>query len=113
MQVYALKSCDTCRKAIKALRDAGRAFEVIDVRADGLGEADIAAIVEAVGFEAALNRRSTTWRALEDPAKAGLDDVRAVQLIKAHPTLMKRPAIRDGDTVTVGWSQAQQDTWLS
>ncbi|MGB6231470.1 MAG: ArsC/Spx/MgsR family protein, partial [Litorimonas sp.] len=70
MKVYALKACDTCRKALKEMRAAGLDPEVVDVRADGLDTADIATIVEAVGFERALNRRSTTWRALADPDKA-------------------------------------------
>ncbi|MGB3457470.1 MAG: Spx/MgsR family RNA polymerase-binding regulatory protein [Litorimonas sp.] len=112
MKVYALKSCDTCRKAVKALKEAGQAFELIDVRADGLPREDIARIVEAVGYESALNRRSTTWRALDAPDKAGLDNVKAVQLIENHPTLMKRPAILEGDRVTVGWKADAQDAWL-
>jgi arsenate reductase len=112
MKVYALKACDTCRKAVKALEAAGKPFELIDVRADGMSREDIAAIVDAVGYEAALNRRSTTWRALDEPSKTGLDNVRAVQLIEAHPTLMKRPAITDGDTTTVGWKADAQEAWL-
>lgn len=112
MKVFSLKNCDTCRKAIKEMKEAGLGPDIIDVRADGLATEDIATIVDAVGFEKALNRRSTTWRALADPSKAGLDNVKAVQLITAHPTLMKRPAIMDGDTVTVGWDKAAKETWL-
>ena len=112
MKVYALKACETCRKAIKEMKAAGLEPDVIDVRADGMDTEEIAKIVEAVGFEKALNRRSTTWRALDDPDKAGLDNVRAVQLIEAHPTLMKRPAITDGETYTVGWDVAAKEAWL-
>jgi arsenate reductase len=112
MKVYSLKTCDTCRKAVKALKDAGQEFDLIDVRADGMETEEIARIVSAVGFEKALNRRSTTWRALDAPDKAGLDNVRAVTLIATHPTLMKRPAIMDGDKVTVGWDKDTQAEWL-
>lgn len=112
MKVYALKACDTCRKAIKEMKAAGLEPEIIDVRADGLTTEDIAKIVEAVGFEKALNRRSTTWRALDDPEKTGLDNVRAVQLIEAHPTLLKRPAVTDGETYTVGWDAKAKAAWL-
>ena len=112
MKVYILKSCDTCRKAVKALKEAGQEFEIVDIRQDGLKEEDVAKIVEAVGFEKALNRRSTTWRALNDPDKSELDKVRAVTLIMNHPTLLKRPAIMGNDTVTVGWSGESQSVWL-
>ena len=112
MKVYALKNCDTCRKALKELRAAGKEFELIDVRDDGLETEDVASIVESVGFEKALNRRSTTWRTLDDPEKVGLDNVRAVMMIKAHPTLLKRPAITNGETTTVGWDKTAKETWL-
>ena len=112
MKIYALKSCDTCRKAIKALKEAGKEIEVIDVRQDGLKTEDVAKIVEAVGFEKALNRRSTTWRALKDPDKAGLDNVEAVTLLMNHPTLLKRPASMGDKAITVGWDKESQSTWL-
>ena len=112
MKIYGIKTCDTCRKAIKALNDADKAYALIDVRADGLTTEDIEAIVRAVGFEKALNRRSTTWRGLDEVDKDGLDNDRAVQLISEHPTLLKRPAISDGQTTTVGWDKAVQATWL-
>ena len=112
MKIYSLKNCDTCRKALKEISAAGLDPEVVDVRADGLNTEDIARIVETVGFEKALNRRSTTWRGLDDPAKAGLDNVKAVQLIMTYPTLLKRPAILDDDTVTVGWDAQAKEVWL-
>ena len=112
MKVFALKNCDTCRKAIKEMKAAGLEFDVIDVRDDGLETEDIAKIVGDVGFEKALNRRSTTWRALDEPTRNGLDNVKAVTMIKDFPTLLKRPAITDGETTTVGWNQAAKDAWL-
>lgn len=98
MRVFALKSCDTCRKALKAMREAGLEPEVIDVRADGVGEADRAAIVAAFG-DAALNKASTTWRGLDDAEKAQP----AATLLAAHPTLMKRPVIEKDGQWYLGW----------
>ena len=112
MKAYVLKSCDTCRKALKALREAREDIEVVDIRADGLDTAEVARIVDAVGYEKALNRSSLTWRSLDEPDKRDLDDVRAVQLITAHPTLMKRPVLTDGHTTTVGWKDDAKATWL-
>jgi len=98
MRFFGLKSCDTCRKALKALATAGRAPEVIDVRSDGLSDADRATIV-AEFSDAAINRSSTTWRNLSDAEKAG--DPAA--LLATHPTLMKRPVIESDGMWTIGW----------
>jgi len=112
MKVYSLKSCDTCRKAIKEMQAAGLDPKIIDVRADGVSPDEITSIVDAVGFEKALNRRSTTWRGLDEALKADLDNAKAESLISAHPTLLKRPAITDGSKTTVGWDKAAKDVWL-
>ena len=101
MEIYGLKTCDTCRKAIKALPQA----RFVDVRADGVPEAVMAAARRAFG-DALVNTRSTTWRGLpEDDRQQD-----AGTLLAAHPTLMKRPLIVDGDAQYLGWTKAvQQD----
>ena len=71
LKVYGLKTCDTCRKARKWLDAKGIAHEFMDVRADGLANADVARWVKAVGDETLVNRRGTTWRG---PSPAGPSD---------------------------------------
>ena len=93
-----LKNCDTCRKALKSLREAGIELQVIDVRADGLSPQDAEAIVAAFG-DRAINRASTTWRGLEDAEK----DRAPVDLLLDHPTILKRPAIEADGVWTLGW----------
>ncbi|MDE0649531.1 MAG: arsenate reductase [Gammaproteobacteria bacterium] len=100
LTVYGLKSCDACRKARKALADRGHRFH--DLREDGLDAAMLDRWIGAVGWEARLNRRSTTWRALDEAEKAELDAGRARGLMLAHPALVKRPVIDDGGAVRVG-----------
>ena len=100
LTVYGLKTCDACRKARKAL--AGRVHRFHDLRADGLDAALLDRWIEALGWEALLNRRSTTWRALDEADRAGLDAARARGLMLAHPTLVKRPVIDDGEAVAIG-----------
>lgn len=87
--------------------DAGASFEVIDVRANGVSDADLGAILEQFG-EKALNKASTTWRGLSEDEKAS----DPLALLKAHPTLMKRPVIQDGDQWTIGWKADAQAVWL-
>ena len=99
MILYGLKTCDTCRKAMKALPGA----EFRDVRADGVPDA----VLEEAGarFGAALlNTRSTTWRGLSEAERARPP----LDLIRAHPALMKRPLIVDGEAMHLGWTKDVQ-----
>jgi len=108
LTVYHLKTCDTCRKAIKALQAAGHELALIDVRADGVPTAELTRIENAVGWEKLLNTRSTTWRGLEAADKADMDAAKAIALIGEHPTLIKRPVIKRGALITVGWTKDVQ-----
>ncbi len=112
MRVFHLKACDTCRKAIKALQAAGHRPELVDVRADGMETDTIARLMQCVGRDTLLNTRSTTWRGLDEAERADLDDAKAVALIAAHPTLMKRPVIETGGAVHVGWTKDVQAALL-
>lgn len=107
MRFFGLKTCDTCRKALKSLADAGHDPQVIDVRADGVSEADLAQII-AEFDDAALNRASTTWRGLTDAQKAS----DPATLLAEHPTLMKRPVIEHDGAWTIGWKADVQAKYL-
>lgn len=100
MEIYGLKTCDTCRKAIKALPEA----RFVDVRAEGVPDAVMARARAAFG-EALVNTRSTTWRGLSEADRATAPEA----LLAAHPTLMKRPLIVDGDAMHLGWTKAVQE----
>lgn len=112
LTLYHLKSCDTCRKAIKALEAAGHDLTLVDVRADGMDKAALENLMAVHGWEVLLNRRSTTWRGLSDAEKDAPSNDKAVALITEHPTLMKRPVIASNDTSTVGWTKDAQAIWL-
>ena len=108
LTVWTLKSCDTCRKALAFLRDAGIAHEVRDVRTDGLSRDVIDTLRTALGEEAIVNRRSTTWRGLCDAQREG----DPAELIAAHPTLLKRPAfVAANGACRVGFTDTVRD-WL-
>ncbi|WP_026942935.1 Spx/MgsR family RNA polymerase-binding regulatory protein [Hellea balneolensis] len=109
LTVYHLKTCDTCRKAIKALQGAEHELSLVDVRADGVQAQDLERFAKAVGWEKLLNTRSTTWRGLDDADKADMNATKAVALMAQHPTLIKRPVIERQDAlVTVGWTKDVQ-----
>ena len=99
MEIYGLKTCDTCRKAIKALPAA----RFVDVRSDGVPD-DVMQRARAEFGAALLNTRSTTWRGLSEDERAKAPEV----LLAAHPALMKRPLIVDGAAMYLGWTKDVQ-----
>ena len=94
ISIYGIKTCDTCRKAIKAL--PGATFR--DIRAEPLSDAERAEFLARFG-EKLINRASTTWRGLTDAERDSAPNT----LLANHPALMKRPVIRAGDTLYLGW----------
>lgn len=98
MKIYHLKSCDTCKKAIKALAD--RAPELIDIRADGVPPLTLKSWLATLGPETLINRRSTTWRGLSEADR----NEDPLALIFVHPTLIKRPVIELDGKVFCGWT---------
>ncbi len=106
MKLYGIKTCDTCRKALKALENAGHAVEFIDVRATPLAPATLTTFLDAFG-DVLVNTRSTTWRGLDDTERQRPP----MELLFEHPTLMKRPVIA-ADQLHLGWSKATQGALL-
>lgn len=113
MKMYGLKNCDTCRKALKWAAERGLKVEFVDVREGDMSRADIERFVASAGWQTALNRKSTTWRGLDDAEKAGIDDARAIDLIAQYPALLKRPVFDTGDRVVIGFDAATQDQLTS
>lgn len=106
MKLYGIKACDTCRKALKTLQAAGKDVEFIDVRETPLDPELIQRFHEK--FSASLlNTRSTTWRNLSDAERGSPP----LQLLAAHPTLMKRPVI-EADALHLGWGKDVQAALL-
>lgn len=104
LTIYALKTCDSSKKAISSLRAAGHEVLVVDVRADGVSDDLLASWLALHGADVMINRKSTTWRNFDEATKAESP----LALLRAHPTLMKRPVIVDGDHVHVGWGKDVQ-----
>lgn len=107
LTLYGLPTCDTCRKALNALKDAGRAPVLRDVRKEPLNAQEIARFLDAFG-DRLINRSSTTWRGLTEADRT----LTPAELLAAHPTLMKRPVIEGDGKSTLGWDKPTQAAWL-
>jgi Spx/MgsR family transcriptional regulator len=107
--IYGIKNCDTVKKARKWLEAEGVEHRFHDFRTDGLDEALMARFAAALGWEALLNTRGTTWRKLDDTDKADMDADRAAALMVAHEALVKRPVWEKDGTFRLGFAPKDQD----
>jgi arsenate reductase-like glutaredoxin family protein len=103
MIVYGISTCDTTKKAIKALERAGHRVTFRDVRAAPLTEAEIDRLVAEFG-DRLINRQSTTYRAFNDFLRVSDPEAQ----IAAQPAVMKRPVIEDGGKLWLGWDETVQ-----
>jgi len=99
--LYGLKNCDTCKKALKTLETAGKSVQFVDIRADTDLIQKVPIWLDAAGADLLVNRRSTTWRNLDEASRASAPEA----LLIDNPTLIKRPVLEAGETIFVGWSK--------
>ena len=107
LTVYGIRQCDTCRRALRWLGERGIDHRFHDVRADGIDAATVRAWLESAYADRLLNRRSITWRGLDD-AERGRSGEDLAGLLVDYPTLIKRPVFVDGDVIAVGFDPASQ-----
>ena len=107
MILFGISTCDTCKKAIKAIEKAGKTVEFRDVRREPLSETELTEMIIEFG-DRLINKQSTTYRGMSDWLKAS----EAEEQIKAQPTVMKRPIIRRGTHWFLGWDDAVQQAVL-
>lgn len=101
--IYGIKACDTMKKARAWLDAKGVAYDFHDYKADGIIREKLESWADAVGWEVLLNRAGTTFRALPEAAKVDLTRAKAVDLMLASPSMIKRPVLEHGGAVTVGF----------
>ena len=104
--LHGIPNCDTVKKARAWLDAAGIPYAFHDYKKAGVPDA-LDAWADRLGWAALLNRAGTTFRALPDTDKADLDRDRALALMRAHPSLIRRPVLTDGDTLLVGFAPAR------
>lgn len=106
MILYGIPTCDTCRKARKALEGAGHEVTFRDVRQVPLTEDEWAPLLVMFG-EKLVNRSSATWRGLDDDQRARS----FADLLAENPTLMKRPIVVADGQMTLGWDDKARAAW--
>ncbi|CEJ12586.1 Regulatory protein Spx [bacterium YEK0313] len=103
LTIYGIKTCDTMKKARTWLESHGRPYAFHDYREAGLDRPRLEQWVKQVGWEILLNRNSTTFRDLPESERSGLSEEKAIGLMLAQPTMIKRPVLDLGDRLLVGF----------
>jgi arsenate reductase (glutaredoxin) len=110
--VYGIPNCDTVKKARVWLDANGILYSFHDYKKSGADSAKLAAWCEAEGWEAVLNQSGTTFKTLSDTDKLGLDQAKAIALMLAQPSMIKRPVVEHGKGVLIGFKPDQWATTL-
>ena len=101
--LYGIKACDTMKKARTWLDERGVAYAFHDYKSAGIDRANLEKWCTEHGWQTVLNRAGTTFRKLDDAQKADLDQARAIDLMLAQPSMIKRPVLDLGDKTLVGF----------
>jgi arsenate reductase len=101
--LYGIPNCDTVKKARVWLADHGVAYEFHDYKKAGIDRARVEGWVAEHGWETVLNRAGTTFRALPDADRADMNAAKAVDLMLAQPSMIKRPVLDLGGRTLVGF----------
>lgn len=101
--LYGIKNCDTMKKARTWLDDHDIAYQFHDYKTAGADRTLLEDWAKQAGWEVLLNRAGTTFRALPDTGKTGLNEKKAIALMTANPSMIKRPVLIAGSKILVGF----------
>ncbi|MBW5290260.1 MAG: glutathione-dependent thiol reductase [Candidatus Ruthia sp. Asou_11_S2] len=101
IKMYGIKNCDTIKKAQKFLINHQVDFEFIDFRDNPIDKTKLQTFVDKLTWEKLINKRSTTYRNLNDEEKDNI----TLELVLKNPTLIKRPVLVTNNDIMVGFSE--------
>ena len=114
LKVFGIPNCDQIKKTQKWLKDRGIDFEFHDYKKQGITKKILTDWCKDVEWEILLNKRSRTWKELNETNRSNLTQAKAITLMQQHSTLIKRPVIQNGKAITVGFDEkafAQKFAW--
>jgi len=104
--VYGIPNCDVIKKTLNWLKAQKTEFEFHDYKRSGITKEKLEAWCRELGWEALLNKRSTTWRELPQPRQKKITgEAEAIELMLEQTSIIKRPVIEYGNAVTAGFNE--------
>jgi arsenate reductase (glutaredoxin) len=107
--IYGIKNCDTMKKARAWLDDHGVAYGFHDYKSAGIERAVLEGWAKKTGWETLINRAGLTFKKLPEKDKAGITEKKAIALMLAKPSMIKRPVLDVGGKLTVGFKPEQYE----
>jgi arsenate reductase len=101
--IYGIKNCDTMKKARTWLDKRGVTYAFHDYKTEGIDKARLEMWTKSVGWDVLLNKAGTTFRKLPDRDKDGITEKKAIALMLAQPSMIKRPVLDAGGRLIVGF----------
>ncbi len=108
--LHGIPNCDTVKKARNWLDGQGVAYEFRDYKRAPPSAAELKGWTSAIGWEPLLNKAGTTFKKLSDADKADIDEAKAIALMVANPSLIKRPVVTGAGALLVGF---KPDSWTA
>lgn len=103
--IYGIPNCDTVKKSRAWFEAQGKAYAFHDFRMQGVPEAALRHWIKALGWEALVNKKGTTWRKLDPASQAAVMDAEsAIALMLMHASVIKRPVVVSGVKITAGYA---------
>ena len=114
LTLYGIPACDTMKKARTWLDEHSKAYAFHNYKKDGIDQTNLERWCNEHGWEKILNRAGTTFRKLDEASKADLDQAKAISLMLAQPSMIKRPVLDLGGSTLVGFKpELYQDAFNS
>jgi arsenate reductase (glutaredoxin) len=107
--LYGIPNCDTVKKARIYLDNRGVAYRFHDYKKAGIEKADLERWSQQVGWEKLLNKAGTSFKKLPDADKLDINEAKAIALMLANPSMIKRPVAESSETLLVGFNLQAYD----
>ena len=112
VKLYGIKNCDSVKKARKWFELNHIEYEFVDFRENGIDKNMLSSWIDKLGLEVIVNKRSTSWRSLDDSQKNNISKENAINLLSDTPTLIKRPVIVLNDNILVGFDAVKYNDFV-
>lgn len=113
LTIYGIKNCDTMKKARAFLEEKGAAYAFHDYKTAGIDRKRLEGWIGAVGWEPLLNKAGTTFKKLPDADRADLTQEKAIALMLAQPSMIKRPVLEKDGRILVGFKPADYEAFIA
>jgi len=111
--IYGIKTCDKVKKAVSWLQNNGVEYQYVDLRSKTFDNSKVDDWLRQVGSEQLLNKKSRTWRNLDESITSNIKDSHILSLLVEYPTLIKRPILESSDKLIIDFDEEKYLTFYT